>query len=49
MMKEITFVNLKRIFYISLVTIPVSIAHVVIFGMDLPARGGIEFNWRIAL
>jgi diguanylate cyclase len=46
---EITFVNLKRIFYISLVTIPVSIAHVVIFGMDLSARGGIEFNWRIGI
>jgi diguanylate cyclase (GGDEF)-like protein len=47
--KEVTLINLKRIFYISLVAIPVSIAHVVIFGMDLPASGGVEYSWRIGI
>lgn len=47
--KEVTLINLKRIFYISIVAVPVSIAHVVIFGIDLPASGGVEYSWRLGI
>lgn len=47
--KEVTFANLKRIFYISLVAIPVSIAHVVTFSMGLPESGVVEYSWRIGI
>lgn len=47
--KEVTLINLKRIFYISIVAFPVSIAHVVIFGIDLPASGGVEYSWRLGI
>jgi len=37
--------NLKRVFFMSLVAIPVNITHIVIFGMDRPADA-IESMWR---
>lgn len=47
--KEVTLINLKRIFYISIVAVPVSIAHVVIFGIDLPTSVGVEYSWRLGI
>lgn len=47
--RKITLVNLRRIFFISLLAIPVSIAHVVIFGMNLTASSGVELDWRIGI
>lgn len=47
--KEVTLINLKRIFYISIVAVPVSIAHVVIFGLDLPTSVGVEYSWRLGI
>lgn len=48
-LKEITLMNLRRIFFISLLAVPISISHIVIFGMNLPASTGVEFDWRIGI
>lgn len=47
--RQVTLTNLKRIFYISLVAVPVSIAHVIIFGIDLPTSEAVEYSWRIGI
>lgn len=47
--RDITLVNLKRIFYVSLLAVPVSVAHIVIFGMELPSGSGEELSWRIGI
>lgn len=48
-LKKITLVNLRRIFFISLLAIPISISHILVFGMNLTASSGVEFNWRIGI
>ena len=44
---EIRTENIRRVFYLSLIAIPVSILHVVLFGLNLKTSEGIEYTWRV--
>jgi signal transduction histidine kinase len=46
---EIILENTKRAFYISLAAIPVSIIHIIIFGLKLKDTVGIEQQWVVSI
>ncbi len=41
--------NIRRVFYLSLIGIPVSLLHVVLFLFHLKSSVGIEYEWRISI
>lgn len=47
--KEITPENIRRVFYMSIIAIPVSLAHIIIFWLRLPETTGTEYHWRMGI
>jgi signal transduction histidine kinase len=41
--------NIRRIFYLSLIAIPVSLLHVVLFAFHLDTGSEVEYVWRISI
>lgn len=46
---EIVFENIRRVFYLSIIAIPVSLVHVLVFGMTLKTSTGTEHTWRLGI
>jgi len=46
---EIGIENIRRVFYLSVVLIPASIFHILIFGLNLNNGSFIEHNWRLGI
>ncbi len=41
--------NMLRIFYMSMVVIPLSLIHIIVFWLKLDSATGIEHQWRVAI
>lgn len=41
--------NIRRTFYLSLIAIPISLIHVILFGLQLPHSNGVEYKWRFSI
>ena len=41
--------NVRRVFYLSLIGIPISLLHVVLFISHLKSSVGIEYEWRVSI
>jgi len=41
--------NIRRIFYLSLIGLPVSLLHVIIFTLHLNSSSGVEHKWQISI
>lgn len=48
-MNDIVSINIKRIFYVSIVAMPVSLAHIIIFTMNLSSTNENETKWRMGI
>lgn len=46
---EIKSENIRRIFYLSLIAIPISLLHIILFGVQLNGGTSIENSWRILI
>ena len=41
--------NLKRMSLAALIAVPVNLAHIVYFLLEMPSEAGIEYNWRLGI
>ena len=46
---DVVLINMKRIFYISIVAMPVNLAHILIFAMKLSLGNETEIKWRMGI
>ena len=46
---EIRDENIRRVFYLSLIGIPISLLHVILFFSSLSASSGVEYEWRFSI
>lgn len=46
---DIVLINMKRIFYISIVAMPVNLAHILIFAMKVSLGNENEIKWRMGI
>lgn len=48
-MNEIVTINIKRLFYVAIVAMPVNLLHIIIFSKNMSLGGENEINWRIGI
>jgi signal transduction histidine kinase len=41
--------NIRRIFYLSLIGLPISLLHVILFALRLSSSSGVEHKWQISI
>ncbi|MFZ5940712.1 MAG: sensor histidine kinase [Bacteroidota bacterium] len=47
--KEIATENIRRVFYLSIIAVPVSLTQIIIFWLKLPEATGTEYHWRMGI
>lgn len=48
-MKEIVTINIKRLFYVSILAMPVNLIHIIIFSRNISSGDEKEINWRMGI
>jgi len=48
-MNDIVLINIKRIFYASIIAMPISLAHIIIFSMNISSSDEKETKWRMGI
>lgn len=46
---EIVFENIRRVFYLSIIAVPVSLIHILLFGFSLKTSAGTEYTWHLGI
>lgn len=46
---KIVFENIRRVFYLSIIAVPVSLVHILLFGFSLKTSAGTEHVWRLGI
>lgn len=48
-MNDVVLINIKRIFYASIIAMPISLAHIIIFSMNISSGDEKETKWRMGI